>query len=305
MSTHEENPLVSIGLPVYNSEKFLRTRLDSILSQTFQNFELIISDDASTDSSHIICQECIKKDKRIRYVRQEKNMGGTWNFNFTLQQAKGKYFMWAGADDFILPTFIEKNLAALESNKNVVCSMSKIKHHGLENYNDFESNQIDLFFKNFIKKIRNSLKPVGIVAVFGSYKDKVRFFLKNSSNDSIYGLFRTEQLRNSMVRSIVSDDLAILLNILKYGDIHVVNEVLLSKFDGGVSKKGMIGYAKKYNQSLSGIVFPAYPVTKWCFKNLGKKIFLQNLDYFILLNIWVEFTVFLDFLRISIHSIKK
>jgi hypothetical protein len=232
-------------------------------------------------------------------------MGAAWNFNFVLQQARGEYFMWAGVDDFILPTFIEKNLDALESNKNLVCSISKITHHGLENYSNLESNHVDLFFKNFIKNIRNSLKPVGIVPVSGLYKDKIRFFLKHSSNEPIYGLFRTEQLRNSMVSSIVSDDLAILLNVLKYGDICVVDEVLLSVFDGGASKKGMIGYAKKFNQSPSGIVFPAYPVTKWCFKNLGKKIFLQNLDYFILLNIWVEFAVILDLLRISIRSITK
>src|SRR5207245_5286947 len=126
-----DTPRVSVGLPVYNGEKFLRKRLDSVLEQTFENFELIISDNASTDATLVICMEYSKKDKRIRYIRQEKNMGLTWNFNFVLQEAKGEYFVWAAVDDHWYPTFLEKNVKNLESNKNIVGSISKVKRSHL------------------------------------------------------------------------------------------------------------------------------------------------------------------------------
>jgi len=94
---------LSIGLPVYNGEKFIRKCLDSLLAQTFKNFEIIISDNASTDDTQKICQEYLKKDERIRYIQQEKNIGLLPNFNFVLKQAKNEFFMWIGVDDFILP----------------------------------------------------------------------------------------------------------------------------------------------------------------------------------------------------------
>ena len=81
-------PKVSVGVPVYNGGKFISNRLESILSQTQRDIEVIISDNASTDSTQAICEECSKKDKRIRYIRQKKNMGPQWNFNFVLKEAK-------------------------------------------------------------------------------------------------------------------------------------------------------------------------------------------------------------------------
>ena len=83
MNTSSSKPQVSIGMPVYNTdEKFLYTALDCLLKQSYSNFELIISDDCSTDSTSRICREYAKKDSRINYIRQEKNMGALPNFNF-------------------------------------------------------------------------------------------------------------------------------------------------------------------------------------------------------------------------------
>ena len=82
---NDSGPKISIGIPVYNGEKFIRKCIESILQQTHRNFELIISDNASTDSTRKICEEYLNKDNRIIFVRQEKNMGGGWNFNFLLK----------------------------------------------------------------------------------------------------------------------------------------------------------------------------------------------------------------------------
>ena len=90
---------VSIGMPVYNGEKYIREALDSLLGQSFTGFELIISDNASTDGTEAICQQYAAKDSRIRYVRQPVNLGALDNFTFVLDEARGGYFMWAAADD--------------------------------------------------------------------------------------------------------------------------------------------------------------------------------------------------------------
>ena len=93
-------------MPVYNGELFIREALNSLLNQTFTDFELVISDNASTDGTEMICQEYADKDKRIRYVRQVQNRGATANFQFVLDAAVGKYFMWAAADDLQSSNFL-------------------------------------------------------------------------------------------------------------------------------------------------------------------------------------------------------
>lgn len=99
-------PQVSIGMPVYNGAKFIHEALDSLLAQTFTDFELIISDNASTEETEAICREYVAKDARIRYVRQSTNLGASANFQFVLDEAVGEYFMWAAADDVWLPDYI-------------------------------------------------------------------------------------------------------------------------------------------------------------------------------------------------------
>ena len=91
--------LVSIGMPVFNGEPYLAQALDSLLAQSFADFELIISDNASTDRTQEICESRRQRDPRIRYFRQPVNQGPASNFNFVLRQATGKYFMWAAHDD--------------------------------------------------------------------------------------------------------------------------------------------------------------------------------------------------------------
>lgn len=92
-------PKVSIGMPVYNGERFIREALDSLLAQTFADFELIISDNASTDATESICRSYAERDARVRYLRQRKNIGAIPNFQAVLNEARGEYFMWAAADD--------------------------------------------------------------------------------------------------------------------------------------------------------------------------------------------------------------
>jgi glycosyltransferase involved in cell wall biosynthesis len=92
-------PEVSVGLPVYNGELYLAEAIQSICDQTFEDFELIISDNASIDCTPEICKELASRDARIRYVRQPRNIGAVRNFDFLARAAKGKFFKWASAND--------------------------------------------------------------------------------------------------------------------------------------------------------------------------------------------------------------
>lgn len=118
-------PLVSIGLPVYNGERFLPQALDSLLGQTLTDLELIISDNASTDSTAEICREYAASDARVRYIRQEANFGPQRNWNFVAGQARGRYFKWATANDFCERQMLEKCVAALSADASIVVCHSR------------------------------------------------------------------------------------------------------------------------------------------------------------------------------------
>src|SRR5262249_2057496 len=113
-------PRVSVGLPVYNGDRYLRTSIESILAQTYSDFEFIIVDNASTDNTEQICREYATIDQRIRYYRNETNIGAPRNFNKAFELAHGTYLKWATSDDYIAPTYIAKCLEVLEVNPDVV-----------------------------------------------------------------------------------------------------------------------------------------------------------------------------------------
>ena len=113
-------PLVSIGLFVYNGERFIEQTLDSILSQTFTDFELIISDNASTDRTGEIALAYARRDSRIRYYRSDKNMGAGWNVRRVYELSTGTYFKQAAADDLLAPDFLRCCVKVLERDPGCV-----------------------------------------------------------------------------------------------------------------------------------------------------------------------------------------
>lgn len=112
-------PFISIGLPVFNGERYLAEALDSLLAQTINDFEIIISDNASTDDTQTICAYYLAKDSRVIYHRQPQNLGAAFNFNYVFSQARGVYFKWAAHDDILAPTFLERCLEVLDENPAV------------------------------------------------------------------------------------------------------------------------------------------------------------------------------------------
>lgn len=108
-------PLVSVGLPVYNGGALLAETVESLLSQTLADFELIIADNASTDDTPAVCGEYERRDQRVRVIRHQRNIGAPGNWNFVARQARGRYLKWASASDLCAPQFLERCATALEA----------------------------------------------------------------------------------------------------------------------------------------------------------------------------------------------
>jgi glycosyltransferase involved in cell wall biosynthesis len=120
-------PKVSIGMPVYNGEKYMRQAIDSVLAQTYTDFELVISNNNSTDGTEAICKEYAEKDSRIKYIKQPVNIGAINNFNFLLQHARGTYFVWLCHDDYLDASFLEVIVQYLDEHADVALCVSDCK----------------------------------------------------------------------------------------------------------------------------------------------------------------------------------
>ena len=113
-------PRLSIGLPVYNSEIYLGQSIQSLLGQTYEDFELIISDNASTDATADICRSYAKQDSRVRYIRQARNIGLAPNHNFVFAESRGELFKWAASDDLYARDLMQRCVEALDEHPEVV-----------------------------------------------------------------------------------------------------------------------------------------------------------------------------------------
>jgi glycosyltransferase involved in cell wall biosynthesis len=117
-------PRLTVGLPVYNGQTYVAESIEALLGQSFEDFELIISDNASTDHTEDICRQYETRDSRIRYVRQPKNIGLAPNHNFTLHQARGEYIKWASHDDLYARDLLKLCVEALDEYREVVLAHS-------------------------------------------------------------------------------------------------------------------------------------------------------------------------------------
>ena len=113
-------PLVSIGVPVYNGEAFLERALDSLCAQDYEHLEIIVSDNASTDNTPKICRAAAERDERVSYLTTDVNRGAAWNFSRLVHVAQGPYFKWAAADDLCRPEYVSTCVSALEEDPTAV-----------------------------------------------------------------------------------------------------------------------------------------------------------------------------------------
>ena len=285
MGIEKKQVKLTIGIPTYNGEQFLKEKITSILNQNFTDFELIISDNGSTDTTKEICNNFAIKDKRIRFFSHKKNLGAFWNFDFILKKACGKYFMWTAVDDKILPGFYEKNIEILEKNSNVVCSASQVKYFG-KNRNYWVERSTRGSFKRLTKKIIGRFQNLQNYPASGTFESKFRYYLKLRGHHHIFfGIYRTEQLKKIWLLDVnftVGVDLVTMLSILRFGDFHVIDEVMMYRYDGGVSSQGFFNFKKSQKLNFIKTISYNYPFTRWCFSNFGYPLCLKNLDMFVI-----------------------
>ncbi|MBM4197399.1 MAG: glycosyltransferase family 2 protein [Gammaproteobacteria bacterium] len=111
--------LLAIGVPVYNGERYLRETLESLLAQTFREFDLVISDNASTDATPEIASAFARADSRVRYFRNAVNLGVFRNYDLAFSRTDSKYFKWASGNDLCHPEFLEACVSAMEADSRI------------------------------------------------------------------------------------------------------------------------------------------------------------------------------------------
>jgi glycosyltransferase involved in cell wall biosynthesis len=204
-------PRVSIGLPVYNGEKYLEQAIESILSQTYTDFELIISDNASTDRTPEICRKYADRDLRIRYSRNTTNIGGGNNTNLTFQLARGEYFRWAAHDDVCAPQLLEKCVEVLDRNPDVfLCSTGIIEI-------DAQGER-----RSVTTKHRADAR---------STFTRFRFLSTRSHRcEAIYGVIRSDILRKTqLLRNYTDSDRVLLCELGLHGRFEQIPDLLFYK----------------------------------------------------------------------------
>lgn len=206
----DSRPLVSVGLPVYNGQRFVARTLESLLAQDWPALELIVSDNASTDRTRDICLEYAARDGRIRYVRQETNIGACRNFHAVLQLARGEYFMWAGADDWWHRSCVRRNLEVLQSRPDVAASVSRAR---------------------FEIAGRGVHVQQGTYALMDSPgRNIIRYLRDPALNSRFYGLFRTDVLRRCFDGEVIwAFDLLVVARVLLLGKFFEIDEQLFGR----------------------------------------------------------------------------
>ena len=205
----QSTPLVSVGVFVYNGEQFLEESLDSILNQTFTAFELIISDNASTDRTREIAEAYARRDARIRYYRSESNMGAGWNARRVYELATGEYFKWAAADDLLEPDLLRRCVEILESDPGCVVAYASTK----------EVDENGTFIKDYITPMKaDSNDPVARLQAM---------LLPLHMCYQIYGVMRMSALRQIPPQGVyVNGDGVLLARMALLGRFYEVSEHL-------------------------------------------------------------------------------
>lgn len=208
-------PKVSIGLPVYNGDKFIEEAINSILNQTFDDFELIISDNASTDRTQEICESYASNDGRIQYYRNKRNHGAAWNYNRVFELSKGEYFKWASHDDMCAPTYLERCVKVLEQKPSVVLCYSKtviIDEHG-----------------SYVNKYYDDLNLASPEA-----HDRLRSYLFRSAGEcnAVFGVIRSSCLKKtSLIGNYNGSDMILLAHLALVGKFYEIPEELFFRRD--------------------------------------------------------------------------
>lgn len=194
---------VSIGMPVYNGEDYIEAALQSLQSQTYEDLEIIVSDNGSTDRTHEIVSDVASMDKRLKVNRFRENMGASTNYNTVFELSSGAYFKWAAHDDLVKPTYIERCVDRYRSTKDTV----SIVYPNSE-FIDEEGNVTGPDGED-----QTTLSAIATVRA-------IRVLRTQGMAAAVFGLFNSDVLRRtSLIGNFSSSDYVLLLQVSLLGRI--------------------------------------------------------------------------------------
>jgi glycosyltransferase involved in cell wall biosynthesis len=204
-----DKPRVSIAVPVFNGDNYIAEAMESVLAQSYGDFEVIISDNGSTDSTEEICRRYVERDPRVHYYRSDVNRGVYWNFRRALEPAQGGYFMWLAHDDKLAPEFLKQCVAALDRDPDVVLSYPK-------------AIDIDEQGRHLVYKEQD------LNAGAGTANERFRELIRMDHNcEAIFGLMRMSVLKKIRVFGDFADaDRVMLAELALHGPYSQVPEFL-------------------------------------------------------------------------------
>lgn len=195
-----DGPFVSVGMPVFNGESFLRQAIDSMLAQSHANLELIISDNASTDGSAAIAAEYATRDPRVHYFLQPRNIGAARNYNFVAARARGKYLKWASANDYCDTAMLAACVEVLESEPRAVLCYGRTR---------------------LVDEVTGAVQPFEGDFSITEERPSARFHRVLSEmrlNNAFNGLIRMEALgKTGLIRSYPGSDLVLMAELAMAG----------------------------------------------------------------------------------------
>jgi glycosyltransferase domain-containing protein len=202
-------PLVSVGIPTFNRASILVKAVESVLQQTYPNIQLVISDNASTDETHSICENFCKSDPRITYIRQKANLGAANNFTEVLRHSTGEYFMWLGDDDWIDDRYISECVKVLVDNPDysLVCGKS-----------NYYINQ-EFTGQGYIMNLE---QDNGCDRVLSYYQQV-------SENGTFYGVMRRNQISNVPMKNTMGGDWLMIAVISFLGKVQTIPSIFVNR----------------------------------------------------------------------------
>jgi len=261
-----DQPLVSIGLPIFNGAQYIEASLDSILGQSYSNIEIIVCDNASTDSTPEILKKYMSKDARISYIRHEKNYGAAKNYNSTFLNSTGKYFKWAAHDDSLDSDYISRCVREMEEDKDLVLVQPRtgqINEFGVQTSHEY------IHSSDIIK-----IDSVGCQL----YKTLI---LDRGSWTRIFGLIRSDVLRDTpLIANYIGSDLTLLGELGLRGKVRDIDDVLFwRRHHDNTSTTGEFASRRKRWVWFDTSNNPKVSLPEWRLNlEMSKSIFRQNVS---------------------------
>jgi len=242
-------PLVTVGIPTYNRAVMLRRSIESALGQDYVNIEVIVSDNASTDNTQIICQEFSEKYECFKYIRQPLNVGANANFADVLKRASGEYFMWLGDDDWIDIAYVKNCVSIMRDRPDVALVCGAPIYYRLGS-------------KAYTGKIFDLTDESWLIRV-------ARYYAKVTDNGMFYGVMRTAELQKLVMPNVMGGDWHLLANIVSTGKTVMSPAITVHRELGGATES-----YRKIARSLGlSVVHAIFPMTSIAFSAISNILY--------------------------------